>query len=268
MAGITIDEVLYRDERLPGIANAVLTSGADVVLLQEVFARRHAEALTELLSVEYPYHARHESQRWIGVGHGLLSLSKYKLRESEFVPFRATLSRERLLFHRGFHVMDLQVPVVGCEVVRIVNLHVTSGRGLGPESAAANRMRDTQLGEVHAAVKAGTVPSLVCGDFNAGPEASAENYEHFLSLGYEDAVVAGCRHGRPGPTWIPGNALVSGFTDSPPQRIDHVLLDSRATSCYAVTDSQRVFGEATVSAGGHRVTLSDHYGVLVELRAH
>jgi endonuclease/exonuclease/phosphatase family metal-dependent hydrolase len=265
-AGRRIDEIPYREERLVGIVKAIGELDADIVCLQEVFKQSYSDALVGELESAYPYHARHDNKGRLGLGHGLLTLSKFPLQGSRFVPFRAGPRHEKLMIRRGFIEIEVKSPTVEDADLTIFNLHTTAGGRLGTESDAANRFRDMQLLEIHDAVRAASGPSLVCGDFNAGPEASAQNYDHFLDLGYADAAVLACGPDGLGPTWLPGNPLVRGFADSPPQRIDHIFLDTRAAGQFRVVHAAHVFQDAQVQVDGQSVTLSDHYGLVAELQ--
>ncbi|MGR7025675.1 endonuclease/exonuclease/phosphatase family protein [Geodermatophilus sp. URMC 62] len=263
----TINEVPYREERLPAIIHKIRASGADVVCLQEVFRREHVAALLGSLSDLYPHVARHDNKAWVGLGHGLLLLSRYPISASAFTEFSASPPRERLVIRRGFLIATLEPPLLAGRALHVANLHTTSGGSFGTEAPIANRFRDRQLRQVHQAVLGRGGPALVCGDYNAGPEASAENYERMLELGYADILGSDRSVGKgEWTTWHPDNALVagSGFDNSPPQRIDHILLNSEASQLLTLTDAQLLNGEQVLSIDGKALTASDHAGVLLE----
>jgi endonuclease/exonuclease/phosphatase family metal-dependent hydrolase len=269
LAGHTIDEVQYREERLPIISRAVGESGADVVILQEVFKREHCERLVKDLRDIYRYAVRHDNTGRLGVGHGLLILSSYPVSDTGFTLFTKGPRHERLFIRRGFLAATIS-PWAGT-AIRVVNMHTTSGGRLGAEAAATNRFRIAQLRQAHLAVVEHGGPALIGGDLNTGPEASSENYDTFVSWGYQDAVLITPSAGR-GPsgdrvTWDPANELVkgSGFEKSPPQRIDHVFLNAGSAAMFDVVGTRLVFGEPAVPVAGKVLTISDHLGLLVEL---
>lgn len=265
-----LDEVLYREDRLPAIVSGIHGSGADVVFLQEVFKREHFERLTQDLRDPYPYATRHDNTGRIGVGHGLLILSKYPMSGTSFTRFLNAPRHENFFIRRGFLAATISPWGASGAAIHIVNLHATSGGRLGTEAPATNRFRNAQLKQVHQAVVKRGGPTLVCGDLNAGPEASLENYETFLSYGYEDALrllPSGLQQSDGFVTWDPTNELVegSGFEQSPPQRVDHVFLNIEAKTVLKVASARLLFEEAAVPVENKKLTISDHYGLLVGL---
>ena len=110
----------------------------------------------------------------------------------------------------------------------------------------------------------GTMPTLLVGDLNAGMETSRVNYNEIIGRGFTDAFLSG---GGTGVTWDPDNPLVanSGENHLPPQRIDHVFLDSCARDLLVAEKGRIVMNDACVLLpGGEKIPVSDHYGVLVE----
>jgi endonuclease/exonuclease/phosphatase family metal-dependent hydrolase len=149
-------------------------------------------------------------------------------------------------------------------------MHLTAGGTSDPDHPSANKVRESQVAECVA-----EHPDLVIGDLNAGPEASPDNYEYALShgfaCGYREA--GGCDFHEDGHTWDPKNPLnIDGVHGHmPPERIDHVL---RRSTCGPMVSSrarrtQIMFREPVVPLfkgehAGKSVTISDHYGLLVD----
>ena len=263
--GRTLAEVPHLDARFPHVVQALRDTSADIVLLQEVFEQRHREQLVDALRDRLPFAAAHDAPRFRSHS-GLLALSRVPLIDPRFVPFRAAPLVERLLVQRGLVAVDVDPP--GFPRLTIANLHTTSGGTSGTESDSAEALRDQQLSQAQAVVAARAPLGLLCGDFNAGPQASSANYEGLLQRGWADAWRAAPGGAADaGITWDPANLLNAGgpFGSSPPQRIDHVLLNRQAQEALRVTDARIVLTEPTVSVAGGRVTRSDHYGLLVEL---
>lgn len=255
--GRTFLEVPFLEERLEALVAELSGMDVDVVCLQEVFSPSHRDLLVTALVSAFPHSARVDDRRR-GLTNGLLTLSRLPLLSTSFTPFRSFSLSQRVFVQQG--VLSVTVPFGGGEV-SVLNLHTTAGGARSPESRSAERVRARQLAEV---ARLAPGPAVVCGDFNAGPEASPSNYESFLAAGFLDAA-SGLPGSSPGVTWDPGNPLnVSGhFVSCPPQRIDHVFL-SAACSIVPVR-SEVVFTDPCVPAGGGLVPLSDHYGVLVDL---
>lgn len=269
---IKIAEVPYRDERLPYIVDALKRSEADVVCLQEVFSVQHCELLTKTLREVYPHFVRHDNGSRLRLSHGLLTLSKFPVKRSAFVPFVNAPRFERFWIRRGALAATMDVGADESPL-NIVNVHTTSGGRGGSETAAADSFRDMQIGELHAVASALPGRTLICGDFNAGPEASPKNYQTILSKGYIDAFALlhpGAAGVSPAVTWDPTNELndqTGRFANSPPQRVDHVFLNGAAMATLEATETRIEFDAPLVPAAGKTVTLSDHFGLCAVLEA-
>jgi len=269
---VRIAEVPYREERLPYILDALKHSGADVVCLQEVFSIEHCARLIKTLREVYPYFVRHDNGKRLRLSHGLLILSKFPVNRSAFVPFVAAPRLERFWIRRGALTATMDIGADESPL-NIVNVHTTSGGRWWSETLAADRVRDMQIGELHAAASALQGRTLICGDFNAGPEASPKNYETVLSQGYFDAFALlhpGAAGVSPAVTWDPTNELndqAGRFAHSLPQRVDHIFLNGSAMATLEATETRIEFEAPRVPAEGKIFTLSDHFGLCVRLKA-
>ena len=102
-----------------------------------------------------------------------------------------------------------------------------------------------------------------------GPESSAGNYRYMGTRGYDDAVLPFAE--AVGCTWDPKSPLnnLQVFAECPPQRIDHLFL--KRGGALQVTAVDKVFTDSPVSTGSKKapkmVPLSDHYGLVITLRA-
>lgn len=255
----TLLEVRHLEQRLRALPAALDGTGADVLCLQEVFRPRHRDALVQGLRRTHPHAARCDDRRR-GMTHGLLVLSRFPLVDVSFTRFDAVQAWQRLLVRQGVLAATVSVPGVGD--VRVLDLHTTAGGGGGPEVPRVERLRSRQLHQASQLGLASPLPALLCGDLNAGLEASPRNLRQLLGDGWTDPVAAGT-------TWNPANPLNSGglFADSPPQRVDHVLLDQVAGERFRVREAGVVLDRPVVEVPGGRVPLSDHAGVLVALEA-
>lgn len=257
LLGRTLVEVPHLGARLRALPGALAADGADVLCLQEAFRPDHRDHLVAGLRDTHPHVVRADDRRR-GLTHGLLLLSRHPLRDGGFTPFRAAERWQRVFVRQGVLTATVAVPGVGD--VRVVDVHTTAGWRAGPEAAAVEELRDRQLAEAHALATGSGLPALLCGDLNAGPQASRANFAALLARGWTDPAPAG-------NTWDPDNALNAGgpFPDSPAQRVDHVLLDPAAGALLAVRSAQVVHDQPVVPVPGGAVTLSDHAGVRVEL---
>lgn len=251
-------------ERLRAQASALHESGADVVLLQEIYRSEHRRALASHLRDVYPYTSSPEEPAGLNFGSGLLILSRFPV-ESRFCLFRSTTLEEQWFVRKG--LIDATVAVPGAGPVRVLNTHTTAGGVFRhPQAIATDSIRDAQISELCARL-GGSIATVLAGDFNTGPGVSPSNYNALLSAGLID-TWASLNHVE-APTWDPMNVLNrSGpHRHCPPQRIDHVFL--RATDQAAgvrVTSSEVALLKPVVRlSNDQRVTLSDHYAVSTTL---
>ena len=111
---------------------------------------------------------------------------------------------------------------------------------------------------------------ILLGDFNAGPNVSQVNYDQIINDGFLDTFSLGCENTDlcKKVTWDPNNSLNAGgaFTDSPPQRIDHIFISSRSSTNIGIESSSIVFEELSVCVGDENITISDHYGLRTKIR--
>lgn len=252
--------------RFEALAGALRATGAGVIAIQEIYRRDHRQRLHGMLADLYPFTSAREGRSLL-LGDGLLILSRWPM-QARLRQFANGTLEERWLGGRGVLAASLELENLG---IRIFNVHATAG-GLfaHPESAAVDAVRRRQIGEILA--QADEVPEaipILLGDFNAGPEASESNYGAIVDAGWVDCY-AELNPGRSEPTWDPANALNrrGPHRSSPPQRIDHVFLRKGevASRRLVPAGARLVFQEPMVRAGDSGfVTLSDHYGLQVEL---
>lgn len=247
-------------ERYARLAGAIAGVDADVVALQEIYFGEHREGLVSSLRTEYPHVARHERRRWPNRGNGLLVLSRFPLEATEYLRFTDVDLLERIFVGKGALIADVRLP--GGETVSLANLHTTAGGTAHTESARANAMRRGNLEAVIRRIRERAGDGrVVMGDFNAGPQASRENYEQMLAARFRDVAL-----GTPaadGITWDPENPLNrrGPHEDCPAQRIDHVFVDTTTAWTPRAQEVRLVFQEPCVDTPAGRVTLSDHYGL-------
>jgi endonuclease/exonuclease/phosphatase family metal-dependent hydrolase len=141
-----------------------------------------------------------------------------------------------------------------------------------PDAEAARERQAVEVTELDARHR-GTVPTIIAGDLNAGPEAASIRYLsgsqtlRGRSVHYHDAwTVAG--HG-PGHTWSVENPLAAAEIDrvigqpGHRRRIDYVFVGSahaHPRACARIT-AARLVADHPVEG----IWLSDHAGVLVDL---
>lgn len=259
------EAVPFVARRAAALPSALRSVAADVVCLQEIMHPAHKRALAASLADLYP-HATVARDRAGALGSGLMVLSRFPLGPARVVPFRAGPPIERVFSQRALLDCAVTLPDVGrC---RIVNVHLTAGGvRADAESVRVEAYRRRQIDQLLAHAAAGPDLTLIVGDLNSGPEASAANFRQLLDGGYRDAFVEAGGTGG-GVTWDPGNPLNVGHVSPPPppQRIDHVLVRADDPSPFRVVEAVVVLREPIVALTGRApVGVSDHYGLMVRI---
>ncbi len=262
-----VPHVPQRRASLPGLLHSI---DADVICLQEVFSNVDKESLVGALAERYPFVAGLSEDAGI-LGSGLLTLCRYPVQNPRFSRYRNQTVLERLFSPRGLLSCQIDLPDLGpCQ---LINIHTTAG-GLTrhPEAPRTESLRRRQLEQtIRVAGENSDRISLIAGDLNAGPEASAVNYEQLARAGYIDCFAQrpGQDRGEMTITWDPENALndKGPFVSSPPQRVDHVFVRKADVGVQVlVRRACMEMTEPVVSVpGGRTVTPSDHYALVVEL---
>ena len=263
-----IEPAPYINERIRELPRAIKRTRADLVAFQEVYNQPHREFLISQLKTSHPYHFYLREQRPFRLEDSLIIFSKFPILKREVVPFRQSTTEEELFAFKG--VMRIVVRV-GSRTIIFYNAHTTAGGVRDPQDPVIESIRAMQIRQIgklisHERERGVTV---LAGDFNAGPQASAGNYALFENMKLADATLLS-RPKLPAPavTWDPKNFLNRGgpHRTCPPQRIDHVFLREKDLSRIAGIRAHIVFSKPTVSVGGkRRATISDHYGLLAEI---
>lgn len=246
------------------LAEKLPETGADIICLQEAFHRPLQEALYDSIRSHYPY-ARGFAARGPGLrlGNELLVFSRFPLQGGKLIRFTSAAADELRHTSKGF--FHVSVVTEGYGTLELVNFHTTAGgRREHPESEKMNSIRARQIGQLLDYAKH-LDGAVLAGDLNAGPHSSFSNYQQLDRSGYADTFNI---PGREGYTWDPANPLVAAGpeADLPPQRIDHIFLDSVLHERTHVHKAEIVLNEACVETAKGRIPLSDHYGVLASLQ--
>ncbi len=256
----------HLNERLQAMPAVLRDSGADIVALQEIYDEAHRRTVREAVQPTLPFSASDPTPRWPRLSSGLLTLARQPL-SSCFQRFTVGPREETWLTARG--MLLTTISLTGGGALTLVNVHTTAG-GLfsHPESARQDALRARQLEALFAlAANTAGVP-VIAGDLNSGPGVSDANYRAFEVAGWVD-VHAALHPGTSDITWDPTNPLnIRGpHGHCPPQRIDHVFVrrSDVATGTIVPRSSEVVFTRAQVRTASGAVSMSDHYGLRVEV---
>lgn len=253
--------------RLAAAPRLLSDMAADVIVLQEVYDRRHRRYLTDALRHTYP-HAAGVGDRWSLFSNGLMVLSRYPIIEHGYVVAPGFKFHERRISKKGYLQVEMAVPGIGH--IRLIDLHLTvSGMFVPSVERVDGRRRHQEIDHLlELAGAEGNAPAILVGDFNCSPDVHGDHYRHILDAGYVDSFVAAGSIGD-GYTWDAKNALNRNgpYKDSPSQRIDHVLVPKALLARLCPAHAAVVLDRPTIVSADASVTLSDHYGMMVDLVA-
>jgi endonuclease/exonuclease/phosphatase family metal-dependent hydrolase len=254
-------------ERLAALPGELRRLNADIVALQEVYKQEHRELILAALHDVFPHYLYRRNRRNLGFENGLMTLSKVPI-AGALTLFRDATVDERLLDNKG--VLSCRMNLGGDASLTVLNLHTTAGSAfLHPEAPRVDRIRSRQITQVLAQAAAEGGVTILAGDLNAGPGVSDENFRQVLEAGYESAFdLLHPQDER--VTWDPANRLnrEGPHRSSPPQRIDHVFVRKTdlALARIRLVASEICCNEEIVFTGqGEKVTVSDHFGLQVDL---
>jgi endonuclease/exonuclease/phosphatase family metal-dependent hydrolase len=223
----------YVSERFPHLAKALLESGADVLLLQEVYETKHVLALVESLQEIYPYSNQRNTTFMINFTNGLLMFSKYPIVDAKVVVHKESARLEYVMGSKSMQVAVIESPL---GLMQLINMHTTAGGDMDPENPKVDSIRESELVEAITESKAFATKhkgmSIILGDLNMGPGSSPGNYDFMLGSGYKDGIKESILGVVPREevldfeTWDPKNVLNAGGVHAhcAKDRIDHVFL--------------------------------------------
>ena len=150
-------------DRVSSIGNYLIYSGADVIVLQEVFHRRARKRLLQELDNWYEYHTSLGPTSFFGVSSGVIIFSKHPIIEEKFVSYSKSKGADGLA-KKGAVLTKIRF---GKQDVHIVGTHLQAG-----VSSAAKSVQKSQLAELANAVNLIGDSSIVilAGDFNITPD--------------------------------------------------------------------------------------------------
>lgn len=237
--------------RLELAARAIAALDPDVIVLQEVFLAGQLERLRAGLAA-WP-HLAWRRLSFSRVAGGICVLSKRPIRAWGFQAFRVqgSLWRMSALVHlnpKGFLWADL-------DGMHLVHTHLLADYRISRVNELVNpyhALQRSQLDEVGAHLRGrGEGPVIVAGDLNMKPQAPV--LTGFLAAAGLTDPMAGAAE----PSVIDEPYYRIPFFHSPGKRLDYVLHRGFAGAAARLVLGERVLGART---------LSDHLGVLAELR--
>ena len=149
-------------DRVPKISEYLLNTGADVLVLQEVFHRKSRRQLISILSEQYSFHTERGPVSFWGVSSGVLIFSKKPILNESNTSFSRARVSDRLA-KKG--VVGVQIEVNNQDVY-ILGTHLQTG---GSEKSID--VQNEQIKTIESIIK--KIPSsgliIYAGDFNITP---------------------------------------------------------------------------------------------------
>ncbi len=148
------------DGIVSGLAGHYRDIGADLLCLQEIQSPEAFGAVAAAMHAPGEYTPGRELGQY---GTCFLSAAARMLADSSSLPFT-----------RAFQIIEL-------DGLRVANVHLPSGRQLGPEAGAARR-----VAEIRSVVEHESRPVVICGDLNERPHRAVSEY--LAGAGFVDAA--------------------------------------------------------------------------------
>jgi endonuclease/exonuclease/phosphatase family metal-dependent hydrolase len=257
----------FVEERLVYLPDQIRKVNAEIVALQEVYSQRHREWIVSELREVYPFVVYSRKRRNWGFGNGQMVLSKTPA-SGKLHLFKSSPIMERLIHNKGALLCDIETG--DGYRLELANLHTTAG-GLWMHSEAPRTkgIRAKQIKQVLATRETKHPVRLVVGDLNAGGGVSQENFDQLLEAGYVSAHHQ--LHGSVEEyTWEPQNRLNKGtmHRNHRPGLLDHVFVnrtDFESGRVRLLASSICCREEVVPVPDGSKVTVSDHYGLQVDM---
>lgn len=145
--------------RVSEIGDYLEGSGADVLVLQEVFHRKARKALKKQLKRTYPYQTKKGPVSWLGIPSGVVFFSKMPIVKEKIVSFSFSKGADRLA-KKGAILVTFEK---NGQEISILGTHLQAGSDL-----SRIKIRNKQINQITNAVK--NIDSnqilIYAGDFN------------------------------------------------------------------------------------------------------
>lgn len=236
-------------KRADSIAAYLNASGADVLILQEVFHRRARKKLVKALSSDYSHFTKIGPVSFWGVGSGVMIASKDSITNTKHLSFKKGTGADKMAKKGGVAATIVHES----KKLHIVGTHLQAGRGKDKEYVRRRQVKKLKrLSEKMKELR--DAPIIYAGDFNI--PFGSDNFD-FL----KDTLNVACK--KP----MGDVKATSNFSDSDlypsegkPQWIDFVLIEKgeqlKTLECY-IEEPKAIYGKSE-----ERRRLSDHNPII------
>ncbi len=233
-------------DRYKKLVDYLLQNPNDLVTLQEVSPYWSSRLIKDIKSA-YPYSAKYSTPKIIPTE--MLVLSKHPIKDCTFEKFKINTRLEMTFIQKG--MLSCFLEVNDQELVVVTTHLVALGWFENSHESHVEDIRNSQINQIVKNVEylIEEHPErlvVVTGDFNAGPESSAKNYELLLENFVDVFIWDEGNHGKNKIqyTWIPGyddNFVAERvFKDSPPERIDMILIPKSQEHLLSKSDNSGI----------------------------
>lgn len=151
--------------RVNEIGSYLKNSGADILVLQEVFHRRAGRELKKQLKETYPYQTKKGPVTWLGIPSGVVFFSKMPILKEKRISFSFSKGSDRLA-KKGAVLVTFEK---NGQQICILGTHLQAG-----SKKSKRKIRSSQIDQISNAVKDVDSNSILiyAGDFNIRKEST------------------------------------------------------------------------------------------------
>lgn len=235
-------------QRADSIGEAIMASGADVVVFQEAFMGKAREIIANRIASLYPYHTgKPDGGGFLRFNSGIWVVSKYPLEKIKFIRYRHKAGFD---FFSGKGALLVRV----CHPDREIYVVGTHTQSAGYQGIRFNQYK--QIKEQLYPLLDESEPLIVAGDLNTD-RSSKVDYEEMIKIfglaeGEAEPDEAHSYNGEK-------NDLARKYFGPEKSKLDYIL--SRKTAKIKHTGSRVKVYRASLPMGGGFQDLSDHYAV-------
>lgn len=278
---LSSETLYYKDEiRRNALAKKILGCGAEIVFLEEVWSDAYKNYLIGVLKAKFPYHFYSPDNNPVGLGSGLLLVSKYEIINPQFQRFTA-LAGNDAHSQKGLIRAEIRVRNAnGACPLYVLFTHTQAQADDKSILARADNLNQI-IGELTGmrleAQSSGNLsaPQLVVGDLNVvaedmqgNPTDEYRNITRDFPDDFNDLckVLYPDRRNAPLYTSNPSkNGLIGIFDpkDETPVRLDYAFISNILhTSCKLEVPTDWKYHDAEKSI---HMDISDHYPLLFSI---
>lgn len=256
----------YSQKRVKFIPQELIRINADIIALQECFNINHVKFIINELKEIYPYSSAYNTETFIKLSNGLIFLSKYPIGSSIFKQYNLNHPIENMFATKGYLICTINIPHIGS--LDFINLHTTSFTD--PPDENNKIILDYELKEILSLINSNTI---ILGDFNCGPNISTHNYNFLINNNnLIDVIGTFNKYNNLNLyTWDPNTILTKTGPHSHHSlsRIDHIMIHKDLFNYCKILNGEIIFKREIVPIDNNvNSTISDHFGILVELKFH